>query len=171
MPNTDPEPGEQQAKLTPADIFVPREPVQKAAKKAAKAEANQFQLPTRAQLARKGLQDHLQRLQQEHGLRVMMAVGIFLVCLAWLMFVGFVLFLQGLFHGYIFSVSDSIMIAFLATTTVNVLGLLATVIRYLFPRNANGPSSAMLESDEGSRSQSKKPHRQPDSACNYKAND
>ena len=36
-----------------------------------------------------------------------------------------------------FSISDEVMITLIGTTTVNIIGLLAIVIRYLFPSKSN----------------------------------
>lgn len=65
------------------------------------------------------------------------AFRLFVVAVAWIIGVFVVILCQGfLSHGLkpIFSLSDTVLIAFIGGTTVNVLGLLAIVVRYLFHR-------------------------------------
>jgi len=57
---------------------------------------------------------------------------IFIITSGWLISVILILILQGL---KIFSLSDSVLIALLGTTTINVLGFFVIVIQYLFNKN------------------------------------
>ncbi|HEY6339009.1 MAG TPA: hypothetical protein VIW68_11010 [Candidatus Sulfotelmatobacter sp.] len=58
---------------------------------------------------------------------------LFPVCAGWLIAVLIVLGLQG-FHVAGFHLNDSVLIAFIGTTTADVLGLGYIVVNYLFPK-------------------------------------
>lgn len=72
-----------------------------------------------------------QQLAQDLEMRKGYARCLFLVLCAWLLFIVGLLVFQG-FGWYDFSLSDSVLIAALGTTTVNVIGLFVLVARYLF---------------------------------------
>jgi hypothetical protein len=55
------------------------------------------------------------------------------LCLGWLIAVVGVLIFQG-FHIWSFHLDDSVLIAFIGTTTADVLGLGYIVVNYLFPK-------------------------------------
>jgi hypothetical protein len=62
---------------------------------------------------------------------------LFPLCAGWLLSVVLVMGLLG-FHGWGFHLDNSVMIAFIGTTTADVLGLGYIVVNYLFPK----PSSS-----------------------------
>jgi hypothetical protein len=57
------------------------------------------------------------------------------LCLGWLISVVALLALQG-FHLFGFHLDDSVLIAFIGTTTADVLGLGYIVVNYLFPKSS-----------------------------------
>lgn len=63
--------------------------------------------------------------------RVKYAKHIFKLTVIWLLLVVVLLGFQGL-HAFSFCLSDGVLIALISSTTVNVIGLLVIVIRYLF---------------------------------------
>ena len=66
--------------------------------------------------------------------RKIYAVLLFTLAILWLGFIGLFLFLAGLGK---MKVSDSVLIALITTTTINVLGLFYIVARWLFPNKNN----------------------------------
>jgi hypothetical protein len=56
------------------------------------------------------------------------------LCSGWLIAVVLVLILEG-FHVYSFHLDNSVLIAFIGTTTADVLGLGYIVVNYLFPKS------------------------------------
>jgi hypothetical protein len=77
----------------------------------------------------------------------------FFFVLGWLIFVGVVVLLAG--AGYFQQLSEKVLIALLATTTITVIGLLAAVVRYLFPINPAIFGHESLPSASGVRSKKK----------------
>lgn len=79
----------------------------------------------------------LEGLEQDIELRKKFAWGIFILIVAWLALVFVVLFVQG-FSASIcdhqFRLSDQVLLALIAGTTANVLGIFVIVVRYLFPQ-------------------------------------
>lgn len=67
-------------------------------------------------------------------MRELYASRIFKLSAGWLSFIGLVLLLAGL--GKL-KVADSVQIALITTTTINVLGLFYIVARWLFPNKGN----------------------------------
>lgn len=64
------------------------------------------------------------------------AKALFCLCVIWLIFIGGVICLAGLggIYGLSFKLSDSVLIALITTTTLNVLGLFLGVTLWLFPK-------------------------------------
>jgi hypothetical protein len=56
--------------------------------------------------------------------------SLFALTLAWLAFVGYIVFREEMQHGRL---SDAVLIALLGTATANVLGLLVIVLKSIFP--------------------------------------
>lgn len=77
--------------------------------------------------------EKLQGLQQDREQRKEFAKKIYwLICL-WLLGVAALLLLRG-WNIWGFYLSETVLIALITTTSANVIGLLAIVILYLFPR-------------------------------------
>ena len=114
------------AKPTLEDIGQPELPPPADAK--AQKELEKFSLP---QLKKLRYRQETERLRREETLRTTVAAAILFVVGAWLACVFALLAWLG--HGEA-RLSDAVLIALLTTTTINVIGLLYTVVRYLFPR-------------------------------------
>ena len=72
-------------------------------------------------------------VKQDTKLRRNFSYHIFLLILAWLVFVGVMILLEGFrFKG--FYLGNPIMIALITTTTGSVIGIFLIVARYLFPQ-------------------------------------
>lgn len=81
----------------------------------------------------------LQGLEQDIGLRKQFAWYIFYLIVAWLAAAFLVLAFQGFsisICGHFFKLSDSVLLALIGGTTVNVLGIFVIVVRYLFPQGS-----------------------------------
>lgn len=90
----------------------------------------------------------LQRMEKEESLRGRtqdreqrkeFSKKIYRLTIGWLIVVGFILLLQG-FSAYFwvarlkpFHLSDGVIIALITGTSINIIGLMAIVIHYLFP--------------------------------------
>lgn len=72
--------------------------------------------------------------KQDREQRKYFSTWIFGVVCAYLLIVLVLLYLTGF---SLTRLSDTVLVALLTTTTVNVIGLLVIVARYLFPRNGN----------------------------------
>lgn len=79
-------------------------------------------------------QEHVKDKQQDRGMREKYAMWIFWLVLVWLAGM-FVLIACCGARFCIFS--DNVLIAILTCTTIDVLGLMAIVANYLFPKGAN----------------------------------
>ncbi len=78
-------------------------------------------------------------LAQDIALRKQFAWDIFYLIVAWLILVFVVLGFQGFAVAILddrFRLSDSVLLALIGGTTVNVLGIFLIVVRYLFPTRA-----------------------------------
>jgi len=78
-----------------------------------------------------------QRLQESidtHKLRLNYANKVFLLVLFWLLCVITSVFLAGI-KPLGFVLSDNVLIAFITSTTLNVVGLFAIVAKWMFPQN------------------------------------
>lgn len=53
--------------------------------------------------------------------------------IGWLVFVGLMVLAKGICEG--FRLSEKEVIALLGTTTINIIGLFAVILKYLFPNN------------------------------------
>jgi hypothetical protein len=83
------------------------------------------------QLERLQLSNNAFRQDAEH--RDKWARRLFPLCAGWLLAVVLVMGLEG-FHVWGFHLDNSVVIAFIGTTTADVLGLGYIVVNYLFPK-------------------------------------
>ena len=74
----------------------------------------------------------LKNILQDRQERLKYAERLFSLVSGWLAGVGLIILFEGFHYNY-FNLSDSVLLALLGTTTVNVLGLFYVVTRYLFP--------------------------------------
>lgn len=75
-------------------------------------------------------------LEQDISLRKEFAWDIFYLIVVWLCIIFVLLLLQGFgitIYSHAFKLSDSVVLALIGGTTVNVLGIFIIVVRYLFP--------------------------------------
>jgi hypothetical protein len=72
-------------------------------------------------------------LRRDTGHRDTWAKKLFPLCAGWLAAVVVILLLEG-FHLFGFHLDNSVLIAFIGTTTADVLGLGYIVVNYLFPK-------------------------------------
>lgn len=80
----------------------------------------------------KALQQQYKETVDTHELRVEYTGKIFILVCCWLGFViGFIV-LSG-FKVYDFKLSDSVLIAFITSTTINVVGLFIVVAKWMYP--------------------------------------
>lgn len=94
-------------------------------------------LASKSELERERYRQETQRQQREHDLRIGFAGYIYWLVAVWLVVVVCILIWQGVTPQT--RLSDSVLITLLTTTTINVLGLLLTVARYLFPSPGGPP--------------------------------
>lgn len=84
-------------------------------------------------------QAHLKQLLQNIDERKRYASRIFWLVCGWLGFVGAIVVISGIeghvFWGIKFSLPESVIIALITTTTINVIGIFLFVMRYLFSTN------------------------------------
>lgn len=85
------------------------------------------------------LEQQLQENKDNHNLRTKYANKIFWLVCIWLGCVIIAVLLVG-FELYGFKLSDKVLMTFIATTTLNVLGLFAIVAKWMFQQN-NKPSN------------------------------
>jgi len=78
------------------------------------------------------LEEDLKQLQDTHGLRLEYTGRIFILVCAWLACVVTCVVLSG-FGRWGFRLSDSVLIGFITSTTVNVVGLFVLVAKWMFP--------------------------------------
>lgn len=69
-------------------------------------------------------------IRQKQKLRSYFAIGLAVLTIVWLLAVLAIVVCCGF---NLFMLSDAVLIALITTTTVSVLGILAIVVRYLFP--------------------------------------
>lgn len=87
-----------------------------------------------------GYEQSLQRLKlrsfaQDIGARRSYAQKIFILIVSWLWGILILLILQGFgSEHHIFKLSDSVMLAIVGGTTINILGLFVIVVNYLFEK-------------------------------------
>ncbi|MCB1976379.1 MAG: hypothetical protein KDE66_05125 [Nitrosomonas sp.] len=80
------------------------------------------------------LEQQLQENKDNHSLRTKYANKIFWLVCVWLGCVISAVLLAG-FELYGFKLSDKVLMTFIATTTLNVLGLFAIVAKWMFQQN------------------------------------
>lgn len=69
---------------------------------------------------------------------------IFRLIVVWLAFVGIIIVADGIHNpvfGFLFDLSDAVLITLITTTTASVLGLFIVVVNYLFHRPSAGTKS------------------------------
>jgi lipopolysaccharide export LptBFGC system permease protein LptF len=82
------------------------------------------------------LRQELKETKDTHDLRLGYSSRIFWLVCCWLVCVAASVFMSGFnFHG--FSLSDNVLIAFITSTTVNVVGLFVVVAKWMFPNSNN----------------------------------
>jgi hypothetical protein len=84
------------------------------------------------------LEQELKELRETHGLRVSYTGRIFWLVVAWLTCVVVCVMFSG-FRYHEFRLSDSVIIAFITSTTVNVVGLFVLVAKWMFPSGSDSP--------------------------------
>lgn len=83
------------------------------------------------------LRQQLNESIDTHKLRIGYANKIFVLVCLWLLCVVVGVLLSGFNEKTGFILSDQVLIAFIATTTLNVLGLFAIVAKWMFQQNNN----------------------------------
>lgn len=78
------------------------------------------------------LEHELKELRDKHGLRLTYAGRIFWLVVGWLACVVICIVLAG-FKYKGFSLSDTVLVAFITSTTVNVVGLFVMVAKWMYP--------------------------------------
>jgi hypothetical protein len=90
-----------------------------------------------ADLDKKRLEAEIHGLEQDIDERKRYASRFFLLSCAWLLSIIAILMLQGFgsiwFGRLPFKLSENVLLAVIGSTTVNVLGILYVVAKYLFP--------------------------------------
>ncbi|MFL0803392.1 MAG: hypothetical protein K6L81_06715 [Agarilytica sp.] len=86
------------------------------------------------------LKQELKEAQDTHTLRLGYAGRIFWLVCAWLVCVAIAVFMSG-FNVSGFSLSDKVLITFITSTTVNVVGLFVVVAKWMFPNGNNKSDS------------------------------
>jgi hypothetical protein len=81
----------------------------------------------------------LDSFKQDVRQRKTFAPKLYLLTCCWLVSVMVILLIQGFSEGryHFFRLNDSVLIALLGTTTVNVVGLFYVVAKYLFPEKSD----------------------------------
>ena len=82
------------------------------------------------------LEQELLESKDTQNLRLNYSNKIFWLVCSWLVCVAVSVFLAG-FKIYNFSLSDKVLITFITSTTVNVVGLFVVVAKWMFPSNNN----------------------------------
>ena len=91
------------------------------------------------------LNQDLKALKETHGLRLSYTGRIFWLVVAWLACVVICVLFSGFrFRG--FQLSDSVLVAFITSTTVNVVGLFVLVAKWMFPSGKDSPDGSELHS-------------------------
>lgn len=78
------------------------------------------------------LKQQLIESQDTHKLRLKYAGRIFWIVCAWLVCVAIAVFMSG-FNYKEFELSDKVLIVFITSTTINVVGLYVVVAKWMFP--------------------------------------
>jgi len=90
----------------------------------------------RLQVEFDALKHQVQASVDTHKLRLSYARRLFWLVCSWLACVVIAVCFSG-FHVWGFSLSDAVLIAFITTTTINIVGLFFVVAKWLFPSNAS----------------------------------
>ncbi|PSJ15926.1 hypothetical protein [Nitrosomonas supralitoralis] len=85
------------------------------------------------------LAQQLKENKENHDLRTKYANKIFWLVCVWLSCVIFGLLLSGFSESTGFIISDRVLITFIVTTTLNVLGLFVIVAKWMFQQNTYHP--------------------------------
>lgn len=80
----------------------------------------------------------IQEFEELIGVRKKYAKWIFAITIIWLVFVAFVIIVQG-YRICTFTLSNGVMIAIITTSTANILGLLYIVLRFVYNPNFGLP--------------------------------
>lgn len=100
----------------------------------------------------KVLQDQFVQIQQNHNLRVSYTGRIYRLVVTWLGCVVACVLLAG-FGCWGFRLSDAVLVAFITSTTVNVVGLFVLVAKWMFPSgNADPQHKDLISSSQSMRS-------------------
>lgn len=93
----------------------------------------------RAKLENDALLQDLWFKKEEHDQRIHYAKNIYYLIVVWLAFIGVIVICSGLkaLVCEYFELSDKVIITLLTTTTVTVIGLFGTVLKYLFGRKSD----------------------------------
>jgi len=86
------------------------------------------------------LKQELKEAKDTHALRLGYAGRIFWLVCAWLICVAIAVFMSGFSYND-FKLSDKVLITFITSTTVNVVGLFVVVAKWMFPSGNNKKSS------------------------------
>jgi hypothetical protein len=78
------------------------------------------------------LHQDLRETIEKHGLRVSFSRWIFGLVCSWLVCVAVCVFMSG-FNAWGFKLPDTVLIAFITSTTLNVLGLFVVVAKWMYP--------------------------------------
>ena len=89
------------------------------------------------------LQQEFDQLSDNHDLRLSYTGKIFWLVAAWLTCVVICVLLSG-FNGWGFKLSDTVMISFITSTTINVVGLFVLVAKWMFPSGKPTPEHKEL---------------------------
>jgi hypothetical protein len=94
------------------------------------------------------LDAQLRQLNDNHRLRLAYTGKIFCLVVGWLVAVISSIALSG-FSRSGFRLSDSVIIAFITSTTVNVVGLFVIVAKWMYPSGSHSDSAGTLEKRAG----------------------
>ena len=79
------------------------------------------------------IKQHNKESNDTHKLRLKYTGRIFWLICIWLACVVVAVFMSG-FSGFGFNLSDTILIAFISSTTITVVGLFAVIAKWMFPQ-------------------------------------
>ena len=108
--------------------------------------AKHYKQTKEEELAHRRSEETLRDYKETNTLRQKYAKNIYRLTYIWLIFIGIVVLLTGIGDLHIviekwslefslidFELSDNVLIAFITTTTINVIGIIYIVARWLFP--------------------------------------
>jgi hypothetical protein len=134
---------------------ISREIEEGAQKEAATAEPNELSAEAekklheadRLKIENQGLRDALKEAKDLHGIRKEYIGKLFGLIQVWLIIVVIFLILSAFIKQY-FTLSDSVIIAFITSTTVSVLGLFVLVAKWLYPSSQKDVVESRKDSKE-----------------------